>query len=211
MKIRVEYDDGLPFAEHEIVQEHAAAWRALFGDVPAAHTAHSGTAADLAARRFADDLVKATRAAERNLEGRRSGPVTRPAAAPPPDPVAPPVAPTIAPPAPSPTPAPAPGLPRAVPTVPLPPPVVPPAVSVTAPAVGQGTQPVAGRRLPWVLGLSGVVLLVVALMAESEALVALSLAALVVSAIWLFVRWGAWFRETFHLVREVRKQRRNPG
>ena len=204
MKIRVEYDDGLPFAEHEIVQKHAAAWRALFGDVPAAHTEYSGTAADLAARRFADDLVKATRAAERNLEGRRPGT----AAALPTDPVAPPPAPRIPPPDPS-AQTPVPGSPPAAGTVPPPPPVIPPAVPVAAPGEGQRTQALSGHRLPWVLGIAGVVLLVMAIVAESEALGALSLAALVVSAIWLFVRWGAWLRETFHLLREIRKQRRN--
>ena len=209
MKIRVEYDDGLPFAEHEMVQEHAAAWRALFGDVPAAHTEHSGTAADLAARRFAEDLVRATRAAERNLEGLQSGRVTGPAAAPPTDPVAPPPAPKVTPPQPPPH-LPVPGLPPAAATVPVPPAAVPPTVPTTAPVSIPRPQAVVGRRLPWILGLAGGFLFVVGIVGDSEAVAALGFAALVISGVWLFVRWGTSLRETFQLVREIRKQRRNP-
>ena len=68
MKITIEYDDGLPFAAHEIGTEDAAAWLALFGDTPAKSTEFAGTKADAGAREFAGALVNAARAAERNLE-----------------------------------------------------------------------------------------------------------------------------------------------
>ena len=194
MKIRVEYDDGLPFAEHEIVQEHAAAWRALFGAVPAAHTEHSGTAADLAARRFADDLVKATRAAERNLEGTRSG--ARSGATPTGDPPAPPPEPMVPP----------------LPSVASPPdPVVPPpsAITPTDPVIveaGGSKRRTATRRWPWVLlGFAAAVVLVplvlIAIAAGPFGWLALGFAVLMIFAA------VHWFRESVvgEVVREIRE------
>ena len=71
MKIVIQYDDGLPFASHAIDRKDAGAWRALFEGSKSRSTAFSGTEADDRARGFAEDLVRAIRAAEINLE---SGP-----------------------------------------------------------------------------------------------------------------------------------------
>jgi len=68
MKITIEYDDGLPFSSHTIGKDSAAAWRALFRDAANRSTEFAGTAADATAREFAEHLINAVRAAERNLE-----------------------------------------------------------------------------------------------------------------------------------------------
>ena len=63
MRIRIEYDDGVPFAMHRIEPGDAAAWRELFEDAVLKTTGSAGTAGDVRAREFATDLVNATRAA----------------------------------------------------------------------------------------------------------------------------------------------------
>ena len=78
MKITIEYDDGLPFASHELGADDADAWLALFENTPAMSTGFVGTAADASAREFAESLVGAARAAKRNLE---AGPPSRTAEA----------------------------------------------------------------------------------------------------------------------------------
>ena len=204
MKIRVEYDDGLPFAEHEIVQEHAAAWRALFGAVPAAHTEHSGTAADLAARRFADDLVKATKAAERNLEGMGSGTRSGEIAAS--DPVGPPQEPLVPP------------SPPAIPPVePMVPPPSAPAVPMTADA-DDPKRRTAAKRWPWVLlGFAAAVfvlpLAAIAFAAGPPGWLGLGVAAVLVLGV---VQWASRLREgvresigLVRWIRELRAKRRD--
>lgn len=71
MKITIEYDDGLPFAAHELGADDADAWLALFEDSPGKTTGFVGTAPDSRAREFAESLVDAARAAKRNLEAGR--------------------------------------------------------------------------------------------------------------------------------------------
>lgn len=63
MKIKIEYDDGVPFAMHRIEPGDAEAWRERFEDAVSKTTGSAGTAGDLRGREFATDLVNATRAA----------------------------------------------------------------------------------------------------------------------------------------------------
>lgn len=72
MKIKIEYDDGLPFASHRIAPEDAAAWRALFEGSASLTTRFEGTSGDLKAREFTSDLINATRAAKMDVAGKEN-------------------------------------------------------------------------------------------------------------------------------------------